>query len=235
MRILIAIQARSTSQRLPGKSLMHLEDKPILNMVVNECLRSSQYLSGPKTGDSCSVAILTPYDDEISKRKWNCEVIQGDENDVLSRFVTAAFQVDADFIVRITADCPMIISTVISKCCNVATKNNLDFVTNAHPEYRTSIDGLDVEVMSRKALAWLHNNALTATDREHVTKKLYDGKIPELKYGFILNDFDLSHIKLSIDTKQEYESMVEEINKVGRKKTALWYRYGENSVYRFSG
>ena len=214
---------------------MHLEDKPILNYVVNECLRSSKYLSGPKTGDFCSVAILTPYGDPIADRKWNCEVIQGDEHDVLSRYVTAAFQTDADYIVRVTGDCPMIISTIISKCVNVATKNHLDFVTNAHPELRTSIDGLDVEVMSRNALAWLHNNALTAHDREHVTKKLNEYKAAGLSYGFILNDFDLSHIKLSIDTKEEYEAMINELDKVKKKSSILMHKYGENSVYRFSG
>ena len=211
---------------------MHLEDKPILKHVVNECLRSAKFLSGPKTGNYCSVAILTPYGDEISKHKWECEVIQGDEHDVLSRYVTSAYQTDADYIVRITGDCPALFSTIISKCVNIALKSNLDFVSNAPPHLRTSIDGHDCEILSRKALSYIHNNAMTAIDREHVTRILYESKCPSLKYGMVLNNIDMSHIKLSIDTPQEYEAMSKELEKVKIKADKIMRLYGKDSVYK---
>jgi len=162
-------------------------------------------------------------------------LIHGPEHDVLTRYVTAAFQVDADYIVRVTGDCPLISSTSISKVVNTATKNGLDFVTNASPKYRTTPDGMDVEVLSKRALAWLHNNALSVEHREHVTKKLYEKKEPSLSYGFIINDFDLSHIKISIDTKEEFDNMVNEMNKVKEKINKITNEHGPRSVFKFSG
>ncbi len=209
MKVSIVIQARSTSTRFPGKIFEKIGTKSILQHVLDACYNSSDYINkfSHKHGIECGVAVAVPYKDKLIDSFSRNTIIEGPEDDVLKRYVIAADALDSDFVVRITSDCPFVPPYIISKAINHAVNDSLDFITNADPRYRTSPDGHDCEVMSRRMLEWLNENATESFHKEHVTSLLQD-KEP---IGFIIANLigfaDYSSIKLSVDTKEDLERM----------------------------
>lgn len=231
-KVLIGIQARSTSQRLPGKALKKLYNKPVLSWVINACMDSAQYVSY-QSRDSITgtVAILTPIGDEISRFYSSLNVVEGDEFDVLSRYVDAACLYESDYIVRITGDCPFVTSFMITNHIFKAINANLDYVSNVDPLCRTELDGRDIEVISYAALRWLDKHSTKAEDREHVTTKLREVRPPELRRGHFLNRLDVSDIKLSVDTEEDLENAENRMNSFFRKKMLAEKDVGRENVF----
>ncbi len=203
-KVMIGIQARSTSQRLPNKALTNLYNKPVLSWVVNACLDSAAYLNGVRGNDlEVEVVILCPYGDKISQQYRSMNVVEGDEYDVLSRYSHASKLYNPDYICRITGDCPFLTGFLITNHITKTIDHNLDYLSNVDPKFRTELDGRDIEVLSKKALDWLETNAKTALEKEHVTVKITETKPDELRRGHVLNRLDMSDVKLSVDTKED--------------------------------
>src|SRR6188508_2758933 len=104
MKTVAIIQARLGSTRLPGKVLLDLAGEPMLARVVNRVRRA-------KRVNEVVIATTTePRDDALESlcadRKWACS--RGSENDVLDRYFQAAKAHQAEVVVRITSDCPLI-------------------------------------------------------------------------------------------------------------------------------
>ena len=95
---------------------------------------------------------------------------RGSEQDVLDRFYQAARANQADVIVRITADCPLIDPAVIDKVLLRFERGDCDYVCNV--ERYTYPDGLDTEVFSFAALERAWREAGKPSEREHVTPYL---------------------------------------------------------------
>lgn len=154
----------------------------------------------------CSVNVLVPEEElefwQSFLRSRNVNVIGGSKNDVLARYLNLSH---ADFTVRLTSDCPNVPAMTINKAIFTAIHHDLDYLSNAWEHLRTSIDGHDCEVISKKAMEWLSVNSVSDYDREHVTPAIRVIK-NDLKLGIMLNKEDISHIKLCIDTPDEYES-----------------------------
>lgn len=205
----IVIQARSTSTRFPGKIYERIGNKPILQHVLDACYNSSNYINAytGRHGIVCGVALAVPTNDDLIKPYSNHIIIQGPENDVLTRYKMASERLNSDYIVRITSDCPFIPPFIISKAISIAVKEKLDFLTNADPRFRTSPDGHDCEVMSRKLLDWLDTNAKDEKSREHVTSYLQDNLPDWAQKADIIGFTDLSQIKLSVDTREDLDRL----------------------------
>lgn len=138
--VLVVVQAREHSTRLPGK--IHMELSKGESMLYHVCKRAE------KLGD---VFVATPPKDM-------------DENDVLGRFWRVAQQhPTVDTFVRITADCPLLDWQFSLSLLDYYQSHRVDFVGTA-PE----LDGLDTEVFSRSLLEYVHETG-TGRDREHVT------------------------------------------------------------------
>jgi spore coat polysaccharide biosynthesis protein SpsF len=186
MNIVAIIQARIGSTRLPGKVLKDIEGKPMLVRVVE---RVSQ---AHAINDIIIATTSNAEDDEIESlcNEWDYKCYRGSENDVLDRYYQAANQLDANIIVRITSDCPLIdpeiIDSVIEAIFIEDTANNFspqseynnaiyDFVSNRLPPpwHRTYPIGLDVEVVTYRALEQAWKEAKEPFQREHVMPYLY--------------------------------------------------------------
>ena len=104
MRRVLIVQARMTSTRLPGKVLMDLAGRPMLERQLQRLMRCSRV-------DDIVLAVTTNPDDEpllTLARRLGVRSFRGSEHDVLSRYRGAAQEADADLVVRATADCPLI-------------------------------------------------------------------------------------------------------------------------------
>lgn len=231
-RVLIGIQARSTSERLPGKALAKLFNKPVLSWVVNICMDSAGYITyKSKEKINVDVAILTPVGDDISRHYKNLNVVEGDEFDVLSRYTEAARIYNSDYVVRITGDCPFLTSFMITNHIFKALNYNLDYLSNVDPMCRTELDGRDIEVMSIEALKWLDQISIKPTDREHCTTRIRELRPSHLKRGHFLNRLDISDIKLSIDTEQDLENARNRMDSFFSKKLQAEKDVGKEYVF----
>jgi spore coat polysaccharide biosynthesis protein SpsF len=163
LRIVAVIQARMGSTRLPGKVLKPIAGKPLLWHIAHR-LKRSQFIE--------QVAIATsvnPRDDAIVEfgRENDVAVVRGPEDDVLGRFARAAELLDADIIVRVSADAPFIDAGFIDHLLTSLMEQNGDYVLLEEGAV-TGHEGVDP--FSRRALDKLMMDARDdAVAREHVT------------------------------------------------------------------
>src|SRR5579872_6414720 len=111
MKTLIVIQARMGSTRLPGKVLMPLAGKPLLVRMLERVMASSE-------ADKVVVATtINPNDDRIEElcKKTGIECYRGHPTDLLERHYRVGEIFEADILVKIPSDCPLIDPQVIDK------------------------------------------------------------------------------------------------------------------------
>jgi spore coat polysaccharide biosynthesis protein SpsF len=198
MRRIVIIQARMGSTRLPGKVLEEVLGEPMLAHVVGRCRRA-------RNVDEVVVATSTlPQDDAIVSacraRDW--AYVRGSEDDVLSRYVTAAVEHRADLVVRLTADCPVIDPALVDTHVERLTSafDRADFVSNM--VVQSFPLGLAVEAMPIDVLHRLDRMSRTARLREHVTTLVYDE--PSLfRVEHVTHDEDLSALRWTVDTPED--------------------------------
>jgi spore coat polysaccharide biosynthesis protein SpsF len=198
MRTVAIIQARMGSTRLPGKILNELASRPVLHHVIHRVI-------GSKSFDEVVVATTDRNIDDIVEVQAGvagATVVRGDEDDVLSRFGLAAEQSNADVIMRITADCPLIEPHVLARMVERYRKGGVDLVSNCLR--RTFPRGLDAELFSRKALDIMLHEAHSVAQREHVTPFLYSN--PD-RFRIVSHEHheDLSNYRLTLDTPEDLE------------------------------
>lgn len=208
IKVVIGIQARLKSKRLPEKCVKYLAGKTtIIDSLIDNCIFCANHIN-KKTGMysvSLDTKVLVP---ESEKQFWNdflrnkrVEVIEGDEDNVLSRYAKLS---EFDYIVRLTADCPNVPPLVINKAVYTAIYHNLDYLANSWERYRTAMDGHDCEVMSNDCLQWLIANVHDKDDKEHVTLALRKKTPNSLRLGVLMGKEDLSHIKVCVDTADDF-------------------------------
>jgi spore coat polysaccharide biosynthesis protein SpsF len=197
MKVIAIIQARMGSTRLPGKVLMNLAGEPVLVRVIERARRATLL-------DDVVVATTTqPADDAIvqlcAERNYPC--FRGSEDDVLDRYYQAARQYEADVVVRITSDCPLIEPQVIDQGLQEFFEHQADYASNGMST-RTFPRGLDVEVMTFAALERAWQEDTNPAWREHVTPYIY--RHPELfRLHALANPVDLSHMRWTVDTPED--------------------------------
>lgn len=234
IKVSIGIQARSTSTRLPGKVHEKIGNKTVLQHVMESCLKAALYLNNWSSKKLLvDVFLLVPYGDEIVKRvSSEIPVIEGPEEDVLSRYMMLLHQADPDFVCRITADCPLIPSFIISKLITIAAMNDYDYLSNAHERCRTSPDGFDCEVISKKGLSYLNTEVKNKSDREHVTLAFRHSTPSWARVGNIIGHLDHSHLALSVDTVEDLNRVRNEYQELENKLLNSYALFGKKHTHR---
>jgi glutamate-1-semialdehyde aminotransferase/spore coat polysaccharide biosynthesis protein SpsF (cytidylyltransferase family) len=168
--ILAIIQARMGSSRFPGKTMATISGKPMLWHVVR-LVRAARTVDEVMVATTCIAS-----DDPIASfcQREGIACFRGSEDDVLDRFYQAAKEKQADVVVRITADCPLIDSEVIDSVVTRFQEGGSDYASNTL-RY-TYPDGLDTEVFSFAALERAWSESVKPSEREHVTPYLLSGK-----------------------------------------------------------
>lgn len=163
----IIAQARMGSTRLPGKVMMDLGGRPVIEHVLERAL-------AVKRANALVIATPDLPEDEslaLHVRSLGVEVVQGSAEDVLSRYAKAARAAQADVVVRITCDCPLIDPAVIDESIEAFFSSGADYCTNALR--RTYPIGMDVEVLKVAAVYAAESEATEKQHREHVTPFIY--------------------------------------------------------------
>ncbi|MCU0372788.1 MAG: glycosyltransferase family protein [Ignavibacteria bacterium] len=202
-KIVIIVQARSNSSRLPGKVLLPLCGEEML-------IRQIQRISRSRYGSEIVVATTTSDSDRRIVRaceKENIPVFRGSENDLLDRHYKTAIYYEADIVCKIPSDCPLIDPQIIDMVFDYYYLNagKFDFVSNLHPP--SYPDGNDVEIMPFNVLkrAWIE--AKDGFQREHTTPYIWDNpdkfNIGNYRWQKGYN-YSMTH-RFTVDYREDYE------------------------------
>ncbi len=200
MNILAIIQARMGSTRFPGKILKKINDKLVLDYVI-ERLRLSKMLN-----DIILATTISERDNVIEQYaiKKNVTYFRGNEEDVLSRYYYAAKKYGGDIIVRITSDCPLIDPVIVDQVIKKHIELKVDYTSNSTES--TYPKGLDVEVFNYPVLEEAFKNATQKYEKEHVTPYILEHpqrfKLLNIEAE---GKFRRPDIRITLDTKEDFE------------------------------
>lgn len=220
-KTILITQARLGSSRLPGKVLKEIGGKSLLQIHLErlkKCNNISEIIVATTTKDEDQVI----YNNAL---EWGVSASRGSELDVLDRFYQAVKYKKADWVVRVTSDCPLIDPELIDKVITFVQKNNKDYGANIFIE--NFPDGQDIEVFKFSALEKAWNNANLISEREHVTPYIRNNS--DVKGGNLFTainypcDFDFSKIRMTVDEIKDFELISILINDLGTDRTWLEY------------
>lgn len=214
MNVLVVVQARHGSSRLPGKAVHVIAGQPMLAHVLQRAKLvspSAHVLLVTSTSESDAALVEIAHHEGVA---W----FRGDERDVLGRFEAAAERFAPDVLMRLTGDCPLLDPAVAATVLADYLRTDVP-----HAEYVTNDttcsgwpDGMDVEVFSRAALRLAQAavpkfapgkvvEGSTARDREHVTPWMRRRLPWRLVTSAAPLALDLLRLKLSVDTSEDLE------------------------------
>jgi len=210
MRIGAIIQARMNSSRLPGKILMPIGDKPMLQRVVERVAKAKQLthviVATTDTEADNETVLFLSKPPLTTLPKFLGRFYRGSEQDTLDRYYMAAKAHQLDIIVRITADCPLIDPEIIDRhvLAMLEHYNAVDYVTNALD--RTYPQGLDVQVWPMDVLTRMWRMAKRPYAREHPGTFIVDCE-DLFNTHHIINSVDLSHLRWTVDEQADLAFM----------------------------
>jgi len=193
-KISIFIQARINSRRLPKKVLSKIENKPMIWHVINR-------MKLVKGAEQIILVTTSKKEDEILleiAKKNKIFSFKGKINDVLGRFYDSALKYNADPIIRITGDNPLVDPKIVDKFLKFYLENDFDYVSNT--EIPTYPDGLAVEIFSFETLEKAYFSAKLKSEREHVTPYIKKNKSKFSTFNFSQKK-NLSHLRWTVDHK----------------------------------
>lgn len=215
MRVVAIVQARMSSTRLPGKVLNQIEGKTMLARVVQRLSRSSLI------NEALIATTNLPADDAIVEecRRSSVAVFRGNQEDVLDRYFRAAQASQAEAVVRITSDCPLIDPEVADKVIAAFLREKPDYASNRI--VRTYPRGLDTEVMTMETLERAWRLADQPYERVHVTPYIYEHPA-EFETVSVTGEADFSQHRWTVDTPDDLEFVRAIYARMNSNPSFLW-------------
>lgn len=211
--VVLILQARMGSARLPGKSMMDLAGEPLVGRILERVKRC-------KRPDDIVLAIPDTEKDRPLRAlayKYGVRVFSGSENDLVDRYYQAALANEADVIVRIPADNatpqPEEIDRIIDHHLSLKRpgfSSNLSVIDDSgYP------DGIGAEVFNFSLLSDANETVRDPFKREHVHLNFYNyetGKAVDSKWCPISTvqcprAFRRPDLILDVNTKEQYDFM----------------------------
>ncbi|MGD0570328.1 MAG: aldo/keto reductase [Candidatus Sulfotelmatobacter sp.] len=202
MKVIVILQARTASTRLPGKALLPVAGYPSAALAALRAANRGHELL-VATSDHSS-------DDELAQtfRSYGIKVFRGALDDVLGRYYCATLDLPGDCIViRLTGDNVLPDGEFVEQLTSAFLKAHCEYLSVSSPQSRLPY-GLGGEVFSVDTLRKTHAAASSAYDREHVgpwmarncSATSYSPLGPELP--------DYSHLRCTIDDEQDYQRIL---------------------------
>ena len=197
MKSVAIVQARMGSTRLPNKVMKPIGGVPMIEVLLSRLACACEV-------DEIIVATSIdprnqPLVDHVAKLGYRC--FRGSENDVLDRYLQAGKSVQADVVVRITGDCPLVDSALVDQIIRGFKSANVDYFSNTSPP--TYPDGLDIEVFTLASLERAAIESKVPFDHEHVTP--YIRTSGKFKQSGQHHSEDLSSLRWTVDEPADYE------------------------------
>jgi len=201
MRVVAILQARINSSRLPGKMLLPILNKPLVQHVIERTRRATKLdfvvLAYPLADHEAFAPVLKSLRNTFGV-PLGSYAGQGDENDLVSRYLGAATAYGADVIVRIPCDNPCVDPKYIDTAIETYLLSPSVFYTNTTGlHWDVALDGVGCEVFSMSRLKWMDQHSQGNSDkREHphlCFRKYRDYDLPE------------ATILLDVNTQADYE------------------------------
>ena len=221
VKTVLVTQARIGSTRLPGKVLKEVGGKSLLQIHLErlrKCTKISEIIVATTIKEEDTII----YNQAI---EWGFNASRGSELDVLDRFYQAVKDKNADWIVRVTSDCPLIDPVLVDEVITFVQENDMDYGSNGLTEQFP--DGQDIEVFKFSALQTAWKNAKLKSEREHVTPYIRNNADNKGDDLFITINYpcekDYSKIRMTVDEARDFDLIELLINKLGIDKTWLEY------------
>ena len=215
----IIIQARMNSKRLPGKALLYLGDLTIIEWIIKIAKtinNINNIFLATSTKEDCDSLC------QIAK-KYNINIIRGDEENVLSRFIKIIDHYPVENIIRITGDDPCHDTDLINKALEIFKLNKYDYMVSSTDDLAL-IDGLIFEIFTSKLLKKINKNfSHDKLTQEHITINLRNQKLKcncgEIPREYI-NPIFISNgnFKICVDEIQDYQNL-RKVWQVKKKQT----------------
>jgi len=194
----IALQARLDSTRLPGKSLLLIDEKPLIFRVMEalNCIPAD-------------LRILACTEDSISSFKplaaeAGFEIFAGPKDDVLERYCQVIRRYKITRVIRATGDNPFVFTDAATAINAEALAINADYAGYSGLPY-----GAGVESVSASALLGAGNEASSPYDREHVCPYLYTHpELFSLHHPLAPLRWQGSNLRLTVDTQEDFDRAV---------------------------
>jgi spore coat polysaccharide biosynthesis protein SpsF len=173
-KTVIIIQARTGSNRLPNKVLLPFyNDLSILDIIINRLKDNKHKLK-------IIVATTTNIEDNnIEDLAIKNKVLhfRGSENNVLERFIKCAEEYNANYVIRVCADNPFILTDFIDDLIDISCDyKNIDYISFKNdeniPVIKTHL-GLFAEFVSLNAIKRVAEQTSDNLFLEHVTNYIY--------------------------------------------------------------
>jgi spore coat polysaccharide biosynthesis protein SpsF len=200
MKLVATIEARMNSSRLPGKVLFPVLGRPLLSFLI-ERLKSVQSI------DEIVIATtVNKIDEPIVElaKSLNVSFFRGSENDVMSRVIGAAESHEANSLVEITGDCPILDPDLVEQTIQVFLKNNVDYCANSY--FSSYPSGMDTQVIRLDALKRSYSMTEDDLDYEHVSRHIVNN--PQIfKHAYLIAPPSLTWptLALTVDEQGDYD------------------------------
>jgi spore coat polysaccharide biosynthesis protein SpsF len=198
------------SSRLPAKALADLTGKPMLQHVVERLGRA-------RSLDEVVVATSTDPEDQAIldlAGRLGVKAVAGSENDVLDRYAFAARETDADDVVRVTADCPLIDPRIVDDTVEFYLREEVDYAANCIQQ--TFPRGCEIEVFSAERLEHVARTATLPLEREHVTPRFYlNPEDYSLRFLAAQGELRRPDLRFCVDTEEDLALVREIFGKLG--------------------
>jgi len=200
MRTVAIVQARTTSERFPMKIFAGIGGRPMLSHV----LERAAAIKGID-----QVVLAVPENDvKLVSHLWP-HVYGGSEKDVLSRYAGAAEWCEANVIIRVTGDTPLLAPDLISWGLHkYITESRFGYFPLCQP-YEKVADGWDGEIFTNYEIQQASKSA-NKDQREHVTTFFRDRMSCYSPCMFLDETEDYTPLKCSVDTRED----IERVNKI---------------------
>jgi spore coat polysaccharide biosynthesis protein SpsF len=205
----IISQARMTSTRLPGKVLLKIKDRTVLDYHLERLQQS---------GIQVYIATTTNFSDDVICR-WaepkEVPFYRGDEQNVLSRYYNCALENNLDIIVRVTSDCPLIDGDLIGRAVKEYINLNNNRIYYSNCLLRTFPRGFDFEIFSFALLEEAYLKATTESQKEHVTPYIHQNVSGYVHLRHYTRQEDDHDYRITLDTSEDFtliRKLIEEYN-----------------------
>jgi spore coat polysaccharide biosynthesis protein SpsF len=202
MKLIVIVQARSSSTRLSKKALLPVAGYPatiLAALRAANCGHETIVATSDDTSDDTLAALLGDH---------GIRVFRGPLQDVLARYYMAARDFPEDHILaRLTADNVLPDGRFVQELAQSLIESGGEYLAASSPQSRLPY-GLGAEVFSVAALRKAHLAASDPHDREHVGPWMQRHCLSETYIPRSLGPADYSHLRCTIDDEEDYQRVL---------------------------